>query len=59
MIYDYSCCHCEHEWQEEQRITDPVRTTCPSCGEEAAKRLISSSGAFVLKGNGWAKDGYS
>lgn len=55
--YEYACEACGKEWEAEQRISEPRQTTCPACGEEKAKRLISGS-RFVLKGGGWYADGY-
>lgn len=59
MIYEYGCMSCEHTWEEEQRITDEPVKTCRGCGEQTAKRLISGGTNFILKGDGWYKDGYS
>lgn len=58
--YEYRCKNpeCGHEWEQEQRITDPKRTTCPKCEKETAERLISASG-FVLNGTCWGRDGYT
>lgn len=58
MTYEYACTSCNHEWEAEQSIKDDALKTCPKCGEESAKRLISKS-SFVLSGSGWAKDNYS
>lgn len=33
------------------------RPDCPSCGKDKPKKLISK-GSFILKGDGWYKDGY-
>lgn len=57
MIYEYKCLKCEHEWEIEAKVSDPVQTTCPSCKKETAKRQISKS-TFQLLGDRWAKDGY-
>lgn len=55
--YEYGC-DCGHSWEQEQRIVDEPERRCPKCGEDRAKRLIASP-SFVLKGGGWASDGYS
>jgi putative FmdB family regulatory protein len=56
--YDYICTKCHHAWELEQRIVeDPVRK-CPKCGAKTAKRQISGSAGFILKGGGWYADGY-
>jgi putative FmdB family regulatory protein len=59
MIYEYGCMSCEHTWEEEQRITDEPIKVCRGCGEQTAKRLISSGTNFILKGDRWANTGYS
>ncbi len=58
MTYDYECTACQHQWEEEQSIKDVPLTECPKCKQKTAKRLISSSGSFILKGGGWFKEGY-
>jgi putative FmdB family regulatory protein len=57
-IYEYRCEKCGHEFEREQRITEPAVKRCPSCKSQKAKRLISNT-SFVLKGAGWYKDLYS
>ena len=68
MTYEYECLTCGRVFEIEQRITDPPLTECGAriyaVGEEVArrcggrvKRLVSSP-AVILKGKGWAKDGY-
>lgn len=59
MTYEYQCTSCGHQWEAEQRISDPPLTECPKCKASAAKRLISGGTGFVLQGTGWAKDKYS
>jgi predicted nucleic acid-binding Zn ribbon protein len=70
--YTYRC-EDGHEFEREQRITDPPLEFCPhldfnnrgherggptDCGA-LCKRLIPESTTFALKGKGWYKDGYS
>jgi putative FmdB family regulatory protein len=57
VTYEYKCRKCEATWEAEQKITDKPLTHCPDCGAEAAQRLISSKGAFVLNGEGWFRTG--
>jgi len=57
MTYEYRCEACDHEWEQQQRITEESQKDCPRCGLSRAKRQISS-GNFVLKGSGWYRDGY-
>jgi putative FmdB family regulatory protein len=56
--YEYECRSCQSLWEENQRITDPPREECPTCGKKTAIRLISRS-SFSLLGGGWSKDNYS
>ncbi len=57
MTYEYLCEACGHEWTTSQKITeDPVKT-CPQCGEEKAKRLISGRAGILFKGTGWFNSG--
>jgi len=58
ITYEYKCSSCKHEWEVEQRIIDKKITKCPKCKKKTAQRLISC-GNFILKGGGWAKEGYS
>lgn len=57
--YDYECEKCHKTFEADQKITEPPLKKCPekSCKGEV-KRLISGTSSFVLKGGGWAKDGY-
>ena len=56
-IYEYRCQDCEHELEVMQRISADALTTCPDCGTESLKRLISQT-SFVLKGSGWYATDY-
>ena len=56
--YEYLCEKCDHEFEREQRITDPPVKTCPNCRSRKVKKLISRT-SFVLKGGGWYNDLYS
>lgn len=51
-IYEYQCGACQARVEKLQRISDAPLTTCPECGAEALKRLVSAAG-FRLKGGGW------
>lgn len=57
-IYEYQCKACNREFEYQQRMSDPEKTLCESCGKEALERIISRT-AFQLKGGGWYKDLYS
>ena len=56
--YEYACQSCEHEWEVVQKMSDDPVRECPECKKEEAKRLIGRP-SFILKGPGWADDGYS
>jgi putative FmdB family regulatory protein len=58
MTYEYICTACGHEWEAEQPITAKPFKRCPRCKRLKARRLISGGTGHVLKGEGWAKDGY-
>jgi putative FmdB family regulatory protein len=51
-IYEYRCQSCGHELEAMQKMSDPLLTDCPSCGQSELQKLISASG-FRLKGGGW------
>lgn len=51
-IYQYRCRSCGHELEMRQSFEDDALTTCPSCGEEQLRRVISASGV-IFKGSGW------
>jgi putative FmdB family regulatory protein len=61
-IYEYQCPSCQRVSEVFQKMNDPA----PRCGDCEAKdlpcemiKLLSKGGTFILKGSGWAKDGYS
>jgi putative FmdB family regulatory protein len=61
MIYEYECLTCHETVEAKQSVKDsPKRLLfCPGCGKvRAVKKLISKT-SFILKGSGWAKDGYN
>jgi len=51
-IYAYLCEACGHAKDVLQKMSDPVLTTCPSCGAESFKKQVTAAG-FQLKGSGW------
>jgi putative FmdB family regulatory protein len=56
-VYEYECKACGRDFEYQQRMSDPDKTTCEVCGG-ALERLISRT-AFSLKGGGWYKDLYA
>jgi len=59
MTYEYVCTSCHHEWEAEQRISEPALDSCPVCHQRTARRQVSGGAGFILKGGGWYADGYS
>lgn len=58
-LYEYRCTKCTRvfeRWSKQIRDMD-YHEICPHCGS-TGDRIMSAS-SFILKGNGWAKDGYS
>ncbi|QDQ24888.1 zinc ribbon domain-containing protein [Chitinimonas arctica] len=51
-IYDYQCTDCGHRAEVLRKLSDPVLTTCPACGQEGFAKQLSAAG-FQLKGSGW------
>ena len=51
-IYEYQCTSCQHQFDEIQKMSDPVITLCPECSQKTVIRLVSAAG-FQLKGTGW------
>lgn len=42
--YSHLCKKCQHEWDDEYKMSEPVPDTCPSCKEVGGvKRLISAA----------------
>ena len=57
--YVYECPKCKEKVEVVQSITNRVPPVC--CKEDCNIEMESviSPSTFVLKGSGWAKDGYS
>ena len=51
-IYAYRCATCGHAKDVLQKLSDPLLTTCPSCGAETFVKQLTAAG-FQLKGSGW------
>lgn len=51
-IYDYRCTSCGCAKEVMQKMSDPLLTTCPECGQETFVKQVSAAG-FQLKGSGW------
>ncbi|WP_119155406.1 FmdB family zinc ribbon protein [Caldimonas tepidiphila] len=51
-IYSYRCESCGHAQDVLQKISDPLLTDCPQCGQASFKKQLTAAG-FQLKGSGW------
>jgi len=51
-IYEYRCSNCGHQQDHLQKVSDPVLTTCPACGQATYAKQVTAAG-FQLKGSGW------
>jgi putative FmdB family regulatory protein len=51
-IYEYKCQNCSHSFEQLQKATDKLLSTCPECGKNHLKKLMSNT-SFQLKGTGW------
>ena len=51
-IYAYRCSNCGHAQDVLQRMSDPVLTVCPACGQSTYVKQVTAAG-FQLKGSGW------
>lgn len=54
-IYGYKCEKCDHVEDYLVKSSDPV-PACKNCGSTEQEKEISS-GAFLLMGYGWSKNG--
>jgi putative FmdB family regulatory protein len=58
-IYRFKCEECCYEFAVIRKISEiDAEAFCENCSSSTTNKLITSS-SFVLKGNGWYKDGYS
>ena len=59
-IYEYKCDLCNGLWEEIQKFSDSPTTVCKSCEKEGGvHKLLPGQMNFILKGDGWYRDGYS
>ena len=60
MIYEYECM-IHNIFEVQQKLNDEPLIVCPQCEKEgkisSVKKIISST-SFILKGGGWAAQGY-
>jgi putative FmdB family regulatory protein len=51
-IYAYRCTACGHAQDVLQKMSDPLLTLCPACGDSTYAKQLTAAG-FQLKGSGW------
>ncbi|SHI06861.1 FmdB family zinc ribbon protein [Pollutimonas bauzanensis] len=51
-IYAYKCSACGHAQDILQKMSDPLLTVCPECGQSTYTKQVTAAG-FQLKGSGW------
>lgn len=51
-IYAYKCESCGFAKDVLQKISDPLLSDCPSCGQASFNKQLTAAG-FQLKGSGW------
>jgi putative FmdB family regulatory protein len=51
-IYAYKCESCGFAKDVLQKISDPLLTECPTCGQATFSKQLTAAG-FQLKGTGW------
>ena len=58
--YDYACTNtkCNHTMEVNQSFKDEPLKTCPVCGEQTLKKLISGSRGLIFKGSGFYETDY-
>lgn len=59
-IYQRTCTECEFTDEAIESINDgDIIKECPKCKKETFKKGVSTGTNFQLKGENWAKDGYT
>lgn len=58
-LYVFTCKVCEAEEEVLQKYTDPAPAACMKCGAADSMEREVARTSFQLKGDGWAKDGYT
>jgi putative FmdB family regulatory protein len=57
--YEYRCADCGELTEAFQKMSDAPLTTCPHCGHESLKRVVSGGAGVIYKGEGWYVTDYS
>jgi putative FmdB family regulatory protein len=55
-LFDFFCDNCGAIKEEFLKLSEKEMPVCDKCGERMKKAM--SAPAFILRGNGWYKDGY-
>ena len=55
--YSYKCKECEHQFDVWQSMSDDKLTDCPECAKKSLEKVITATGGFHLKGDGWFNTG--
>lgn len=63
-IFGYLCQDCKAEFElfytsQSKVKLEEKNEQCPNCKSKKKQKLPPKNTSFVLKGDGWAKDGYS
>ncbi len=56
-LYEYECETCHHQFEVQQKFSDPLIDKCIRCGN-GVRKLISAPG-IMFKGSGWYVTDYS
>ena len=56
--YEYACRKCDHQFEVFQSIKADPLSQCPSCGDEALRRLIGTGAGIIFKGSGFYETDY-
>lgn len=56
-LYTFQCVKCEYVFEELVSMEKSTKVKCCKCTGKTKKYVGHSS--FILKGTGWAKDGYT
>ena len=57
-IYEYKCKKCGHKFEQQQSMSDPAPSKCPSNGCRGKVMRVFSAPAIMFKGKGWHVNDY-